>query len=88
MRMFGSDGGIVEPRRNRPAVADLAVLVLQHIGFGAMQDSRTAAKQGRAMLGTVQTLARCLDSDQSDIVIDEVGEQPDGVRSAADAGDD
>ena len=62
--MLRPDRGIIEPGRDRPAVGDLPVRVLQHIGLGAVQDARPAAQQGRAMLGAVEPLARRLDADQ------------------------
>ena len=42
---------IIQPGRDRPALANLPVIVLQHVGFGAVEDTGLAAKQGRAMLG-------------------------------------
>ena len=64
VRMLGADRGIIEPGRDRPAVGDLPVFVLQHIGLGAVEDAGPAAQQGRAMLGAVEPLARRLDADQ------------------------
>ena len=50
VRMLGADGGIIEARRDRPGVGDLAVLVLQDIGLSAVENAGPAAKEGRAML--------------------------------------
>ena len=67
--MLGPDRRIIEPGRDRPAVADLPVLVLQHIGLGAVQYAGPAAKQGRAMLAAVEAPARRLDADQPNLRI-------------------
>ena len=56
--MFRPDRRIIEPGRDRPAVGDLPVLVLQHIGLGAVQDAGPAAQQGRAMLARRRAPAR------------------------------
>src|SRR5687768_18307494 len=69
MRMLRPDRRIIEAGRDRPALVDLPVLVLEDIGFGAVQDSGPAAKQGRAMLVAVEPAARRLDSDQPDALI-------------------
>ena len=46
MGMLGADRGIIEAGRDRPAVADLPVLVLQDIGLGAVEDARAARAAG------------------------------------------
>ena len=79
VRMLGADRGIIEARRDRPALGDLAILVLEDIGLGAVEDAWAAAQQGRTMLGTVEALARGLNPDQPDRSVKKVGEQADRV---------
>src|SRR6476469_3812921 len=79
MRMFWANRGIIEARGNRPGVGNLPVLVLQQIGFSAVEDARRSAQQGRAMLGPVEPAPRSLDPDQPHLIVEEVGEQADGV---------
>ena len=64
--VLGPDRRIIEPGRDRPAFADLAMLVLQHIGLRAVQDAGPAAQQGRAMLAPVEPLPGGFDADQAD----------------------
>ena len=44
--MLGADAGIVEPRRDRVRLGDLAVLVLQQIGAVAVEDAGAPAGRG------------------------------------------
>ena len=85
VRVLGPDCGVVEARRNRPGIGDLSLLVLKHIGFGAVEYPARAAQKRRAMLRAVEALAGGLDPDQPHRIVKEVGKQPDRVRTAADA---
>ena len=88
--MFRPDAGIVEPGRDRVALEDLAVGVLQQIGAVAVQHAGAAAGQAGAMLHPViDALAARLDPDDAHRrVVEEREEQPHRVRPAADGGDD
>src|SRR5690348_9992390 len=55
--MFRADRWIIEPGRDRPGVVDLAVLVLEHEGLGAVEDAAPAAQQGRAVIAADEALA-------------------------------
>ena len=80
-RVLGADTGVVETRRDRMRVGDLAVVVGEDRRACAVQDGGApAAEAGRA---------RRLDPDQADVgVIEEGDEAADGVGAAAHAGDD
>src|SRR5438034_9065566 len=72
-----ADAWIVEPRRDRVRVGDLAVLVGEHRGARAVEDRGPAAAERRR--------ARGFDPDQPHVlVVDEAVEDPDRVRAAAD----
>ena len=82
------DARIVETGRDRVGVDDLAVLVLQQVGAVAVQDAGLAAgERGRVHAG-LDAMAAGFDADHPDALVFEEGmEQADGVRAAADAGD-
>ena len=86
MRVLGTNGGIIQACRDRPGIGDLPIAVLQHISFGAVQDTWRPAQQCRAMLGTVEAVARRLDANQPHVIVEEISEQADGVGSTTDAG--
>jgi hypothetical protein len=90
-RMLGSDGRIVESGGDRVRRRHLAVGVLQHHRACAVEHAERAAFAGeaRCMLPQSAAAAACLDADEAHRRILEKGrEQADGVRAAADAGDD
>ncbi len=63
--MLRTDAGIIEPRRNRMRVLDLAVIVHQQIGAVAMQHAGPAAgDRGRMQLG--EAMARGFDAENLD----------------------
>ena len=89
MGMFGADARVIEPGRDRPAFGDLAVGILEEEGRGAVEDAGRTAQDRRAMFVPVEPLAGGFDPDQADpLVGDEIGEDADRIRPAADAGDD
>ena len=75
-----ADARVVEPGGDRVGVCDLSVLVGQHGGARAVQDTRsTVAERCRV---------RGLDADERHArVVDEAREHPDRVGAAADAGE-
>src|SRR3546814_11432970 len=73
--------------RSAVRLGDLAVLVLEQIGFVAMKDARAPAREAGGVL-IVEPFARRFDADDLDAgIVAEGVEQPDRVRSAADRGD-
>src|SRR3546814_8122475 len=85
--MLGADAGVVEAGRDAVRLGDLAVLVLEQIGLVAMEDTGATPGEAGGVLA-VEALARGLDADDLDPRIVEEGmEQADGVRAAADGGD-
>ena len=64
----------------------LAVLVLQQVAERAVQYAGTAARDGRRMGPAVEATPRGLHPDQTDRVVVEGREDPDGVAATTDAG--
>ncbi len=70
-------------------VLNLAVVVLQQVGAVAVQDAGRAAVETGGMAAALQPFAGRFDADHGHIRIVEKGvEQPHGVGTAADAGDE
>ena len=84
--MLGTDAGIVETRRNRMTLDDLAVIVHQQVGAVAVQHAGAAAGDGSRVLGLgPQAEPRRLDTVDLDLlVVEERMEQAHGVGAAAD----
>ena len=81
-----ADARVVEPRRHRVRLDDLAVAVLQHHRPGAVEDPRRAAGEGRRVPSGRDPVPRRLgDGDPDGRLADEPCEQPDRVGAAADA---
>src|SRR5689334_2756462 len=57
IRMLGTDAGIVEPRADRVALEDLAVLVLQKVSAVAVQHAGLAPAYGGGMLKAIVNAA-------------------------------
>ena len=79
--------GIVEPGRHRVGAKDLAVLVLEDQGLGAVQDSgRGTRREPRGVLPRLQAPPSGFDAHQGHrFVADERGEDSGRVGAAADA---
>ena len=87
--VLGADGGVVEARRDGMGERDLAVLILQDVGEGSLQDAGRAALEAGCVLAESGSAAAGFDADEADLAVgDELVERADGVGSAADAGDD
>ena len=87
--MLRPDAGIVEPGRDRMRVLDLPVLVLQKICPVAVQHAGHAAVERGRVLAGLDAVAAGLDPDHAHaLVVEEGMEEADGVRAAADAGDE
>jgi hypothetical protein len=65
----------------------LAVGVLEQIAEAAVKHAGRTGAQGRAVVAGLDPPARRLDPDQLDVVVQEGGEDPDRVGSAAHTGD-
>src|SRR3546814_15533688 len=73
--MLRSYRRIIQAGRDGPAVRNLPVRILQHVGFGAMQHAWPSPEQRRAMFGAVETLASRFDPDQPHrLILYKVGE--------------
>ena len=85
--MLRPDAGIIQPRRNRMRVLDLAVVVHQKIRAVAVQHAGPAAgDRGRMQL--VEAVARRFDAENLHRwIVEKRMEQPHRVGAAADAGD-
>ena len=67
---------------------NLAVVVGQEPGLGALEDAELAALETGCVALRDDPVAPCLDADHADMFVTEKRmEQPDGIRSPADAGD-
>jgi hypothetical protein len=87
--VLGADGGVVESGTHRVGELDLAVVVGEEPGFGALEDAEfTALEAGGVALGD-DSVASGFDADEADLgVIDKRVEESHGVGPAADAGDE
>ena len=81
------DARVVEPRRDRVRLDDLAVLVLEQVRARAVQDARRAARERRGVTAAPAPPPRPPHRPGACRLADEAGEQADGVGAAADAGD-
>ena len=73
--MLGPDGSVIEPGGDGVRERDLAVLVLQNVGEGSLQDARDAALEARGVLAKGRSAASGFDADQFYfLVFDEVVE--------------
>src|SRR3546814_16960442 len=70
--MFGADAGIVESGGDAVRLGDLTVLVLEQIGFVAVEDAGAAAGEAGGV-APVEPFARGLDADDLDPRIVEEG---------------
>ena len=86
-RELGSDAGVVEARRDRVGIRDLAVLVLEDVGADAVEDADLAAgKRGRMPEG-VDSVATGFDSEElHGWVFGKRVEHPYAIRTTADTG--
>lgn len=87
--MLRADARVVQTGRDRVRLGDLALLVLEDVRAGAVQDARLARGQRGRVLAGLDSVSGGLEADQADAgVRDEGVEEADGVRAAADAGRD
>jgi hypothetical protein len=88
-RVLRADGGVVETGRDGVRQRDLAVFILQHVGIGALQHAGRSALEARRVIAERLAAAAGFDADQANFLSSgELVERADGIRSAADAGDD
>src|ERR1019366_10808059 len=86
--VLGSDGRIIESRRNRVGRGNLSGYVLQNKGVSSLQHSRMSAVEPRRVLAQRVAAASGFDADQFDFaVLDELVECSDGVGTPANTGD-
>src|SRR5690348_997670 len=92
--VLGANGRIVEARGNGMRRGDLAVLVLQNVGVGTLEDARARAHktlvrgEARGVLAKLSAAAAGLDANHFHIGVgQELVKQADGIRAAANAGE-
>ncbi len=87
--VLGSDGGVVKSGGNGVGEGDLAVVILQDIGIGSLEDARCSAAEACSVLSETRAAATGFDADEADVFIrNELVKGADGVGAAADTGDD
>src|SRR5438093_1442479 len=85
-RMLGPDAWIVEAGGHRVRLADLAVLVLQHVAARAVEHADAAAADRRRVLAALDAEPARLHATQPHLaVLEERAEHADRIRPAADA---
>src|SRR5581483_7262447 len=77
---------VVEPGGDRVGLDDLAVLVLEVVGAGAVEDAGHAPGDRRPVPARLQTVAAGFDADEAGRRVEEPGERAHGVAAAPDAG--
>ena len=82
-----TDARVVQPCGDAVALAYLSVLILQHVGAGAVQQPGGPAPERRAVLAAGEAAPGRLDTEQLDVVVEEAREQAERVAAAADARD-
>jgi hypothetical protein len=86
--MFRAYAGIIEARGNRMGFLHLAFRILQQIGTRAMQHARRALRDRGGMTQRIHALACRFDAvDIHTSIVKERMKHADGVRAAADTGD-
>ena len=87
--VFRADGGVVESSGNRVGELDLAVVIGEQPGLGALKDAKLAALETGSVLFRKDAETTGLDADHADrFVVEEGMEQAHRIRSATDAGDE
>ena len=87
--VFRPDGGVIQSGADAVGGLNLAELVLQNVAARALQHAeRAALKPRRVLLGLDAESARFHADHLHGRVVEERIEQSDGVRAAADAGDE
>ena len=88
-RVFGADGGVVESGGDGVGEGDLAVVILQDVGVGALQNAWCATTEARGVIAEVRTAATGFDADEANVFVrDKFEKCTDRVGAATDAGDD
>src|SRR6516162_4550215 len=78
-----SDGRIIEAGRNRMSVRNQAVVGLQDVRIGAVQNAGFAARKSRCVFAQAATSPASLDADHFHFAVgNKIVEQPDGVATA------
>src|ERR1017187_335702 len=86
--LLGSNGRIIEPRRNRVGRGNLSGYVLQNKGVSSLQHSRMSPVESCRVLAQRVAAASSFYADQFDFaVFDEFVESSDGVGTPANTGD-
>ena len=89
VRVLRTHAGIVEAGGDAVGFADLPLVVLQHHGARAVQQTPGSARERRAMASAVEPAARRFDPDEAHRRLGNEGvEDPDRVASSPDAGHD
>ena len=86
--VLGTDPGVVETGGDRVGLDHLPVGILEEVAVGTVEDARPARLERRRVLPRLDAAAGGLDAEQLHVlVIEEGGEDADGVAPPAHAGD-
>lgn len=84
-----ADGGVVESGADGVGEFDLAVVIGEEPGFGALEDAEFSALEAGGVFFGFDAFASGFDADHAEVgVIDEGVEEAHGIGAAADAGDE
>mgnify|MGYP006936159980 CR=1 FL=1 len=87
MGVFRSNARIIKTSGDGINRCNLAVIILQEIGFHAMEDTWPAAGNGRCRFSRIDAASSCLHPDELDRRIgDKIIKKPHGIAAAAYAG--
>ena len=86
--MLWANPRIVKARGNGVRFDRLAILVLQNVGAGAVQHAWRPGADGGGVAARLDAVSPGLNTQQGDVIVDEIVELPDGVGSATHARDD
>ena len=85
--VFGANTRVIQTRRNRVGLDNLAVFVLQQIRLGAVQHPDSTCHQGRGVFSAGDAAAARLDAHNlHSVIVYKRVENADGVRASADTG--
>src|SRR4051794_7029549 len=88
MGVLGADARVVQTGGDRVRLEDLAVLISEHRRHRSVEDPEAPGAERGSVAPGLEPLPPGLDPDELDRVVEERGEEADGVRPTAHARDD
>src|SRR5205823_1280386 len=86
--VFGTNRGVIEPRRNRVGQLNLAILVREQKRFCSLKNTQSSSLKSRRVFAGLNSLAAGFDANHAHARIAQKRmEQTNGVAAATDAGD-